>query len=72
MAVTNSMPPQPELARLLEQYNTEDKMLDRIAELEAAVREMHKSVPGGTHCDPQEVADTLREIAEKVGVKIID
>lgn len=40
MAVTNSMTPQPELARLLEQYNTEDKMLDRIAELEAALRSL--------------------------------
>lgn len=44
----------------------------RIADLEAAIRNMQRSVPGGTHCDPQEIADTLREIAENVGVKIND
>jgi hypothetical protein len=41
----------------------------RIAELEAALREMVLSVPGGSICDPQEVADTLRTIAERVGVR---
>jgi hypothetical protein len=45
-------------------------MADRIAELEAALREMVLSVPGGSICDPQEVADTLRAIAERVGVAV--
>lgn len=44
----------------------------RIAELEAAIREMHATIPGGTHCDPQDVADELREIATRVGVEIPD
>ncbi len=58
---------------LEEQQRDCDKLSGaRIAELEAALREMQKSVPGGTNCDPQQVADTLREIAGKVGVKIID
>lgn len=44
----------------------------RIAELEAALREMHASVPGGSICDPQAIADGLRAIADRVGVTIRD
>lgn len=40
----------------------------RAAELEAAMREMILSLPGGSFCDPQEVADTLRKVAEEHGV----
>ena len=45
---------------------------NRIAELEAAIREMHAAIPGGTHCDPQLIADAQRAIAERVGVSIPD
>lgn len=41
----------------------------RIAALEAAMRQMIASVPGGSICDPQVIADDLREIASGVGVK---
>ncbi len=38
--------------------------------LEGGVRRMHAAVPGGSICDPQSIADDLREIAKSVGVKI--
>lgn len=41
----------------------------RIADLEAMAVEMVASVPGGSICDPQQIADTLREIAAKHGVQ---
>jgi hypothetical protein len=44
----------------------------RIADLEAMASEMVKSIPGGQYCDPQEVADTLREIARRHGVEVKD
>lgn len=44
----------------------------RIAELEAALREAHAIVPGGSCCDPQWVADEIRAIAARVGVQIED
>jgi hypothetical protein len=44
--------------------------LKRADELEAMAMEMIRAVPGGQFCDPQEVADTLREIAERHGVKV--
>jgi len=40
----------------------------RIAEIESCIRDMQRSVPGGSIVDPQVVADTLREIAERHGV----
>ena len=42
----------------------------RIAELEAAIVAMHRSVPGGTVCDPQVIADELRAIAKLAGVDV--
>lgn len=42
----------------------------RIAELEAALREAHAAVPGGSICDPQRVADDIRAIADRVGVEL--
>lgn len=42
----------------------------RIAELEAALRQMHAAVPGGGLADPQRIADDLREIAARVGVDV--
>lgn len=44
----------------------------RIADLESALREMHRSIPGGTICDPQEIADVLRDIATRADVSIDD
>lgn len=46
--------------------------LARIAELEAAIREMHDAIPGGSVCDPQRVADDMRDIAKRVGVTFDD
>ncbi len=43
---------------------------NRIADLEDAIIRMQRSVPGGTVCDPQAVADALREIAASVGVDV--
>jgi hypothetical protein len=43
---------------------------ERIAALEAAIVRMHRAVPGGRMCDPQAVADRLREIAASVGVDV--
>lgn len=42
----------------------------RIADLEAAIARMHRAVPGGSICDPQRVADDMREIAVEVGVDV--
>jgi len=42
----------------------------RIAELEAALREAHAAVPGGSICDPQRVADDIRAIADSLGVEL--
>lgn len=42
----------------------------RIDELVAAIIRMHRAVPGGTTCDPQAVADELRQIAASVGVDV--
>jgi len=52
--------------------STEDTapLRERIAELEAALRRMHASVPGGSICDPQQIADELRHIAADVGVDV--
>jgi hypothetical protein len=44
----------------------------RVAELEAMAREMILAVPGGYVCDPQDVADALRAIAERHGIQIAD
>jgi len=44
--------------------------MKRIAELEAALREAHAAVPGGSICDPQRVADDIRAIADRVGVEL--
>lgn len=44
----------------------------RIASLEACIRQMHRAVPGGAVCDPQRVADEMREIASRCGVEIAD
>lgn len=38
--------------------------------LKGGVRRMHAAVPGGSICDPQGIADDLREIAKSVGVQI--
>lgn len=43
---------------------------DRLEAMQAMAREMVMSVPGGQFCDPQEVADTLREIAKRHGVTV--
>lgn len=43
---------------------------DRIAKLEEALREMIQSIPGGAHCDPQDVADIQRAIAARAGVSV--
>ena len=48
----------------------EEFAMQRVAALERAIREMIQSVPGGDICDPQEVADTLRGIAERHEVKL--
>ena len=42
----------------------------RIDALEAAIREMHAIIPGGSTCDPQQIADALREIAQRVNVML--
>lgn len=42
----------------------------RIAELEAAIREMILAIPGGQSCDPQRVADALRAIAQQNGITV--
>lgn len=47
-----------------------DVLRERIAELEAAIREMILSIPGGQSCDPQRVADRLRVIAKQNGVTV--
>ena len=47
-----------------------EQMGARIAELEAMATEMVYAIPGGSICDPQQVSDTLREIAAKHGVQI--
>lgn len=44
--------------------------VQRIMSLEAAFSEMILSLPGGQSCDPQKVADTLREIAQRYGVTV--
>lgn len=48
------------------------KMEARIAELETAIRVIHAVVPGGAACDPQEIADDIRNIARQAGVSIPD
>lgn len=45
---------------------------DRITELEAAIREMQRSVPGGEIASCQEIADELRAIAQRHGVLMGD
>ena len=47
-----------------------DKALERVAALEAALRRMHASILGGSICDPQQIADELRQIAAEVGVDV--
>jgi hypothetical protein len=42
----------------------------RIEELKAMVREMILAVPSGSVCDPQNVADALRAIAERHGISV--
>ena len=44
----------------------------RIADLEQAIRVMHAVIPGGSSCDPQEIADDIRNIARQIGVTIPD
>lgn len=63
---------QGELVALLEKYNTEAEMIERIAELEACIREMQKSIPGGQIASCQEMADDLRAIALRHGVRMGD
>jgi hypothetical protein len=46
------------------------ELLNRVAELEEMAREMILAVPGGSVCDPQIVADTLRKIAGRHGVRV--
>lgn len=64
--------PATEVELLLETMNELNARRLRIAELEACVREMQRAVPGGSVVDPQVVADELRAIAERHGVKIND
>lgn len=47
-----------------------DAYVRRVAALEATIVTMHLSVPGGTVCDPQAIADELREIAKLAGVDV--
>ena len=59
-------------AEIAEQRQNDRALVDRVRALEAAIREMHAAVPGGTHTDPQKIGDALREIACRVGVDIPD
>lgn len=36
----------------------------RVEMLERTIKDMIEAIPGGQYCDPQEVADTLRAIAD--------
>lgn len=47
--MANLMTPQPELTRILEQYQTEADMLSRIAELEADVRRLQLVMYDAAH-----------------------
>lgn len=50
----------------------ERECIERIAELEATIRAMHAAIPAGSFCDPQHVADDLREIAQRASIDIPD
>lgn len=48
------------------------RILKVINGLATALRAAHAIIPGGSHCDPQRVADDVREIAARAGVIIQD